>query len=144
MTNEIDFTTMPHDYTVCWHPDCPMGEQCLRHLAIDHLPERKLTVASVNLRAVAPETGECPHQRPTRLVKYAYGMRQIYRNVRVCDKEKIYHEIWSALGNSMYYRYRNGERPITPEVQAIIASAFRRHGYAEPVAYDRVVEAQAW
>ena len=144
MEQKIDFTTMPHDYTVCWHASCPMAQDCLRHLATDHLPEGMRTVRSVNLRAVMPESGHCPEQRPVRLVRHAYGMGRIYRTVRVCDKEKIYREIWSALGNTMYYRYRNGKRPITPEVQEVVGTAFRRHGYTEPVAYDRIVETLAW
>ena len=135
---------MPADYTVCWHSTCPMAGNCLRHLASEHIGPEKRTVWSVNLGAISPESGECPMQRPVRWVQNAYGMRRIYQNVRVGDKEMLYHTIWSALGNSMYYRYRNGRRPITPEVQTVVAEAFRRFGYTKPVAYDRMEEAVDW
>ena len=144
MDQEIDFSEMPHDYVVCWHGNCPMAENCLRHMAARQLPQNRHIVKSVNLCAVNPESGTCPMQRPVQWVKNAYGMHNIYRDVRFGDKEMLYHTIWSALGNTMYYRYRNGKRPITPEIQATIASAFQSFGYTEPVPYDRIVEAVAW
>lgn len=144
MENSIDFSEMPSNYTVCWHSNCPMADNCLRHLATEHLDERKTEVPSVNLRAVHPESGTCPMQRPTRKLMYAYGMHRIYQKVRICDKERLYTDIWATLGNTMYYRYRNGKRPITPEVQGVVASTFRKYGYSEPVEFDRVVEATAW
>jgi len=144
MDKNIDYSEMPANYTVCWHSNCPMADDCLRHLATEHLDEGKSEVPSVNLRAVKPESGRCHMQRPTKKVKYAYGMHRIYRNVRVCDKERLYTDIWAKLGNTMYYRYRNGKRPITPEVQELVATAFRKYGYTEPVEFDRVAEATAW
>lgn len=144
MENTIDFSTMPRKYVVCWHSNCPLADNCLRHLATEYLDEKKKVVESVNLRTVSPETGTCTQQRPVQKVRYAYGMRRIYDNVLAKDKDRLYFKIWLALGNSMYYRYRNGERPITPRVQEVIASAFRKFGYTEPVAYDRYTEAIEW
>lgn len=144
MENIIDFTEMPRNYTVCWHSGCPLADNCLRHLATEHLDPKKTEVPSVNLRAVQPETGSCPMQRPAQKVLFAYGMHKIYQNVRIKDKEMLYHTIWYALGNSMYYRYRNGKLPITPQVQEIIEVAFRKFGYTEPVEYDRVAETIDW
>lgn len=144
MNNEIDFKSMPRDYVVCWHVGCPMADDCLRRLAAEHLPESKTVAKSVNLRAVNPATGHCHLRRPIRWVRNAYGMRHIYDDVRTGDKERLYHTIWSKLGNSMYYRYRNGQRPISPELQAWIESAFRQLGYTNPVRFDRYSDAPAW
>lgn len=144
MIQEIDFKTMPRDYAVCWHANCPMAENCLRHLANGHLPKGKLATKSVNLNNVNPMSGSCPMYRPAEMVRLAFGMRHIYDAVRVGDKEMLYHHIWVALGNSMYYRYRNGLCPITPKVQVLIETEFRKMGYTDPVRYDRYEEHVGW
>ena len=63
MEQEIDFSTMPRDYVVCWHANCPMAHDCLRRLATEHLPEGMRLVTSVNLRTVSPVSGHCREQR---------------------------------------------------------------------------------
>lgn len=83
-------------------------------------------------------------QRPAAMMRVAYSMRHIYDQVRTADKQKLYTAIWSKLGNTMYYRYRNGKRPITPEIQAQVEEAFRRFGYTDPIRYDRYEEIVAW
>ena len=144
MENEIDYSTMPHNYEVCWHRTCPMAETCLRQLAAEHLEDNVHFVKSVNLLAVHPETGTCRDFRPVRYVRHAYGLRHIYDQVPSAVKRKIYFDIWKQLGNTMYYHYYNERRPITPREQAIIEAAFRKHGFEGPVNYRRTVEVIDW
>ena len=144
MEQKIDFLTMPHDYVVCWHPDCPMADNCLRRLAAEHLPAERCTVPSVNLHSVAVQSHHCPMQRPAAMMRVAYGMRHIYDDVRSIDRQPLYTAIWSKLGNTMYYRYRNGKRPIMPEVQTQVEVIFHSFGYTDPVRFDRYEEVVAW
>ncbi len=144
MENEIDYSTKPHNYEVCWHRTCPMAETCLRQLAAEHLEDNVRFVKSVNLLAVHPETGTCRDFRPVRYVRHAYGLRHIYDQVPSAVKRKIYFDIWKQFGNTMYYHYYNERRPITPREQAIIEAAFRKHGFEGPVNYRRTVEVIDW
>ena len=73
MDMNIDYTTMPRTYEVCWHRTCPLAATCLRQLAAEHLTEEKRYVTSVNLRATHPETGRCRDYRPAQFVRHAYG-----------------------------------------------------------------------
>ena len=144
MENEIDYSTMPHNYEVCRHRTCPMAETCLRQLAAEHLEDNVRFVKSVNLLAVHPETGTCRDFRPVRYVRHAYGLRHIYDQVPSAVKRKIYFDIWKQFGNTMYYHYYNERRPITPREQAIIEAAFRKYGFECPVNYRRTVEVIDW
>lgn len=144
MEKEIDYTTMPRNYEVCWNRACPMAATCLRQMAAEHLSEEKRYVKSVNLRATHPETGECRDYRQARYVKHAYGLRHIYDQVPSATKDLLYHDIWGKLGNTMYYHYYNERKPITPREQAIIEGAFRKYGIEGPVAYRRFVEVPDW
>lgn len=144
MEKEIDYSTMPRNYEVCWHRACPWAAECLRQLAAEHLPEGVRYVKSVNLRAVHPETGDCRDHRPVHFVCHAYGLRHIYDQVPSATKQNLYFDIWSELGNTQYYHYYNERKPITPREQAIIEAAFRKHGIEGPVNYRRWVEVPEW
>ena len=144
MSQEIDYSSMPRSYVVCWNRQCPRRQECLRQLAAEHLPEDKKTVMSVNLRSVTVTERGCPQMRLVNFVRNTYGMRHIYDDVRVADREPLYRAIWMRLGNTMYYRYRNGKRAITPEVQAVVESAFHQFGYTAPIRYDRYADELSW
>ena len=144
MHNNIDFSTMPHNYAVCWHRTCPLAATCLRQQAAEHLGKDVRHVMSVNLLAVQPETGTCRDFRPAQFVRHAYGLRHIYDQVPAAIKKNLYLDIWCQLGNTMYYHYYNERRPITPREQDIIEAAFRKYGIEGPINYRRFVEVPDW
>lgn len=144
METEIDYSTMPRNYEVCWHRTCPMAANCLRQLAAENMTDDVRYVKSVNLRATHPETGECRDYRPIRLVRHAYGLRHIYDLVPAGIKQNLYFDIWRQLGNTMYYHYYNERRPITPREQEIIEKTFRKYGIEGPIRFRRYVEVPEW
>jgi len=43
-----------------------------------------------------------------------------------------------------YYRYRNGSRPITPDVEAYIRQLLKGHGITQEPHFDGYVETYVW
>ena len=48
------------------------------------------------------------------------------------------------FGHTMYYLYRNGERPITPDMQEYIKKVCIRNGWNEEPVYDGFTEEYEW
>jgi hypothetical protein len=44
----------------------------------------------------------------------------------------------------IYYRYRRGEYPITPEVQQVILNACRECGWTAPLVFDSYSDEFVW
>ena len=144
MNQNIDFSAMPSSYVVCWHHDCPLKDNCLRHLGASHVPTDCRTVQSVNLNLVRPEKGQCALQRPVRFIRNAWGLRHIYDNVPHSKYDAIHSRIHLALKNSTYYDYYNERKPMSPEVQEYIQRVFRENGITEPVIFRRYEDAVDW
>lgn len=144
MKKEIDFSKMPSMYSVCWHQNCPLKDNCLRSLATGHLSSDQHYVQSINLNLTKPETGKCSFQRPVQFVRYAYGLKHIYDNVPHSKYDGIYSRIHYALKNSTYYDYYNERKPIPPHHQEYIQRVFRENGITEPVEFRRYEEAVEW
>jgi hypothetical protein len=143
MTKEIDFTTLPATYVVCWKHDCPLRDNCLRHLAANHVLKNRL-VQSVNLNLVHPETGTCDMQRPVRMIRVAWGLKHIYDNLPYKLKDAVYSQIHYGIGNTTYYHYYNERKPIPPCTQEYIRNVFAQHGIKEPVVFRHYEEVIDW
>ncbi|MBQ6747201.1 MAG: hypothetical protein IJR07_09195 [Bacteroidaceae bacterium] len=143
MNNNVDFSTMPATYIVCWNNNCPLKDNCLRYLGSTHVLKDRI-VPSVNLNLVRPETGTCQMQRPVRKVRVAWGLKHIYDNLTARKKDAIYSQIHYGIGNTTYYHYYNERKPMSPEVQQYIRNVFAQHDIMEPVEFRRYEEVIDW
>ena len=73
----------------------------------------------------------------------ARGMSQLYDKVReVSVRKQIRLALTDHLGSKgTYYRYKDGERLITPALQQWIQDLFRRYGIEGKVTFDEYLEA---
>jgi hypothetical protein len=56
-----------------------------------------------------------------------------------CLRRKVAH-----FGNSNYYRYRNGEYLISPDVRNVIEKVCRQHGWTGELTFDDAVLDYEW
>ena len=113
----IEFKEIPEWWAVCAQTDCPRSGECLRHQAFKQIPDEVKTWPSVLPQAM--KDGECPcYVKPERL-KMARGFANITNKVRVrATRRAIRLRITEYLGSKgSYYRYRDGERLLSPEQQ---------------------------
>ena len=79
----------------------------------------------------------CPHFHPIKKIRVATGFEKMFDEVKAKDQAVIKAKLMGYLGpKSTYYRYRSGERSLTPTQQEWILDLFRRYGYTEGIDFD--------
>lgn len=126
---------IPQNYPICFRTSCTKSSQCLRHQLVAQLPDGTTTGPAVY--PTCPDGEDCPHYRPCRTIRMAYGFESIYTPVRHVDYTAMRRQLIRLLhGNGQYYLYKHGQKPLTPEQQQAINDLFAQYGYDTPVAFD--------
>lgn len=131
-------------YLVCYYNECEKAEQCLRHLLAEYVPETRRIVESVNAGYVKRHKGRCDYFRSAEPIVMYKGMTVFYHEI----PERIAHEIRFTLrkhfGNSTYYRLRNGERLVTPDIYDYIKKVCEDYGWKEELQFDEKLFEVNW
>lgn len=94
---------------------------------------------------VMPNTlkdGRCRWFDLKMIVVNAYGFSHLYDQVLKRDYTSMRKSITNYLhGTKMYYEYKRGERPLSPEQQQQIQLIVNNFGYDWEVVFDRYAEA---
>jgi len=137
----INFDEIPDWWAVCPYEECPKAGECLRHQACKVVPERFLQWPCV-LPHVRRADG-CVYYQKAEKVRMARGMKSLFNHV---PDRRAAHDIRTTLmaifgSNAGYYRYRDGERWMNPELQETIQEVLRRNGCTEEGQFDEYAEA---
>lgn len=113
----IKYNEIPQWWAVCQQASCPRSGECLRHQAFMQIPEDVKQWPCVLPQAVKDGKFHC-FVKPERL-KMARGFGSINNKVRArATRKAIRLKITEYLGSKgSYYRYRDGERLLSPEQQ---------------------------
>lgn len=131
-------------YLVCYYEPCERREHCLHWLAGPFVPETDRVQTCVNVTNKEVRAGRCPFYKPDVPVQTKRGFTHLYDDMPKRIGTAIRMELDAHYGHTMYYKYRNGELPVTPDMQRHIAEVCRKHGWtAEPV-YDKNTEEYDW
>jgi len=136
----INYKDIPDGWPVCPNENCPMAQDCLRHQACRQMPA---TVTKWNcILPSALSDGQCKYFRKYEKVTMAKGIAAIYKNVsNRYARTSIRVELTSFLGSKgTYYRYKDGERLINPQLQAEIRDIVHRHAPGVEVSFDETFE----
>ena len=134
----FDFEFVPQGYMLCFAQECPLGENCMRRLAGEHVPANLTRGAAVYPNA--QKDGKCPFFKQIRMVKAAKGFGDLLAHVKRSDYPRMLAMLKRLVGSGgTYYRYRSGERLLMPEQQERIRQLMRDHGYSDDVAFKRYV-----
>ena len=139
MDNDFQFKQVPHGWALCYVEACKHREECMRYQMCLKAP-KGTTRANCVLPTVLLEA-DCPHFHPIRKIRMARGFRRLFDEVKAKHRTVMRAQLATYLGSGgTYYRYRNGENPLSPEQQAWIERLFRRYGYTEKVVFDQYEE----
>ena len=136
----IDFSKIPEWWAVCPGYYCPKRDECLRYMAFVQSPK-----ALTRWKCVLPQAlddGECYSYQKVEKVRMAYGFHGLMDKIKGRDAK---HDIRIALtdhfgSKGSYYRYKDGERMLSPEEQQKIESIMRRNGFEGDIAFDKYEE----
>ncbi len=136
----IDFSTKPKGYKLCFSNKCMLAEKCLRRIATEQIDDSLDSLQVVN--HFKYEDKDCKYFVNNERVEIAYGMKGAFENILVSDVNKIRNELMEYFGQTGFYRRKNSIRPIIPKEQEVIANIFAKYGYS--VSFDKIVETTFW
>ena len=137
----MDFNNIPENWVLCQNGQCPKAEQCLRHLACLQAP------ASVKrwkcLLPNATNEEQCEFFQIAEKASMARGLNNIYRAI---DSKKVRSiirlNLTSFFGSKgSYYRYKNGERVMNPQMQQQVSDIVHQYAPDAEVSFDETFEA---
>lgn len=143
-TESLLFRKKAADYLVCFNDECPKAGQCLRRKVADYVPDTRRLLLNVNPSYVARKKGKCEYFQSAEPVLMGKGLAHFYDKIPESKARAIRKQLLSHFGNSNYYRYRSGERLITPEVKKFIIETCKKNGWNEEPVFDDVVQDYQW
>jgi hypothetical protein len=123
-------------YLLCYNATCPRKDHCLHWLVGQWASDDTLYATVVNPYRKDVVDGTCADFCSNVKVKMARGMLNFYENIPEGKAKAIRSDLIATFNKTLYFKWRNGEKPITPEQQAQIASICRANGWTEPLVYD--------
>ena len=131
---------IPSSWAVCYNDGCPMASECLRR----HICKTALQ-GETKWNCILPsalENGNCKYFRKIEIVRMARGLNATFSKLK--DKQ-VRHKLRIDLTNyfgsqGSYYRYKDGERWINPQLQKMIADMLKSYGCNQEPVFDEYVE----
>lgn len=147
MEEKINFSQVPHQYTLCLRRECAKAGTCLRQLAEQCVPAdiQHWTIISPKYLATLSDTGDdCPHYRSSAKVRFAKGFIQILENLPYRQMQTVVSRLTGAFGQRTYYRVRKGERLLSPAEQKRLLQILKKCGVPLPQQFDAYEEYYDW
>lgn len=136
---QVDYHDIPGHWPVCINEKCRRRNKCLRYLAMQSLPESITSARCLLPRAL--DGSPCKFFVEPKLVRMAKGFGDIFQKVTVGDLPAIRSQITGYFGSrSSYYRYKNGEKLLTPKQQQWISDLFKKYGYSPNVKFNSYLD----
>lgn len=138
-----EYTSLPTNYPVCEHSDCPMAASCLHQIA--HAMKLKTDEL---LRLINPtrctQDASCAYYRSNRPMVYACGFTNFQRRMFPDQYTSFMAICISEWGRNPYFERRRGARLIPPNEQQFILKALKTVGVTEEMQFDAYEEAINW
>ena len=135
MEKDFDFKQVPYNWPLCYLSECGRKEECLRYQVTSCVPQQVTNYPCVLPTAL--EQGQCRYFHAIQKVRAAAGFRRIISELKEKDLYSIRREMTAYIGSqAAYYRYKRGERLLTPKQQEWIKKMLCRYGYDGEVRFD--------
>lgn len=144
MKNPTQPLAPPSDYPRCFNTQCPKAAECLRQLAAQQDDGNRTFLTAVNPKAIPPSPEACPHFKPARKVRLAWGVKNLFDTLPQKQAKVIKAEILRHFGRTKYYRIYRHETYMEPGEQEYIRKTFLRNGIRENPVFDKYTEGYVW
>jgi len=134
-----NYATMPADYAVCLHEDCPLAATCLHQIALSELQESEVYLSLINPKKCA-KGSNCKFYRDSKPVKYAYGFTGFQKRMFPAQYRTFMNSLIKEFGRNEYFAYRRGSLSLSPKEQETVISALHEAGITEAIPFDRYEE----
>lgn len=140
MTQE-EYNQLDSDFAHCAGANCEKASQCLRYTAYGMLGKNHNPTYTVANPTVITGKQPCTLFMLDRRERYAWGISQIFDNVRAADLRAAKHGVKACFGSSTFYHVKEQLRAITEEEQQAVRQVFAELGYdGTAIEFDRYEE----
>lgn len=144
MIDENILRKRAQNYIVCFNSECPLHEHCLRWQTGHYVSERPYSVSCFNPRHRHAGSDSCPGYRSDHPQRVPRGMVGFYAAMPGAMERAIKSRLIECYTRVGYYRFRRGERPITPDVEQKITDVCRECGWTAAPVFDSYSEELLW
>ena len=74
MNESFDFSLVPYTFGLCAAEGCPRAATCLRRIALEHAPAKRVFLPIMNPNRLKAQDGACDYYRSDEKVRYARGL----------------------------------------------------------------------
>lgn len=138
-----EYTSLPTNYPVCEHSDCPMAASCLHQIAYAEKQKTDEYLRLIN-PARCTQDAACAYYRSNRPMVYARGFTNFQRRMFPDQYARFMAICISEWGRNPYFERRRGARLIPPCEQQFIQKALKKVGVTEEMKFDAYEEAINW
>lgn len=136
----FDFNNVPDWWPVCQNADCPQSADCLRFVACQNMPTTVTVWPCVMPGSLRADV--CPFFVKNEKVRLARGFKKMF--ARVDSRDDLFtirRKLTDYLGSKgTYYRYKDGDKILSPEQQQWILQLFGQYGYTEGLEFDEYID----
>lgn len=137
------YKSIPKNYPVCQHSDCPMAATCLRQLSYTELLENEEYLHLINPNKCSKDV-ICKYYRDNKPIMYARGFTNFQKRMFPDQYLKFMNLLIATFGRNPYFERRRGETALSPKEQAIVLKASKQVGVTEEIKFDKYEENLNW
>lgn len=127
---------IPMGYAMCFNDGCADKGKCMHYQAMLLTSAGRYSGSAVF--PTAWQDGKCRCYREKKLVKKAWGLSGLYKNVDHRDKTAARQSVSSYFGrgNGQYYRAHHGEILLSPKQQEDILKIVSQYGPIDGIKFE--------
>lgn len=142
-TGESAWSAAPNDFMRCANTDCKAAEGCLRACVWREAVTDAVAVPTLNPR-LAVGGDECPYYRSAEPVRMARGFKHLQSRMLPGEYEAFRQKCIARFGRTIFYRFRNGEKALSPGDQEVVSNEAARVGMKGNYSFDTYYETYDW
>ena len=138
MNESFDFSLVPYTFGLC------AAEGCLRRIALEHAPAKRVFLPIMNPNRLKAQDGACDYYRSDEKVRYARGFMCTINALTVRVADTFRYRMIGYMGRKNYYLKRKGGINLSPADQQQVIAVAKELGVIRKDYFDGYVEEYNW
>ena len=144
MNESFDFSLVPYTFGLCSTEGCPRAATCLRRIALEHAPAKRVFLPIMNPNRLKAQDGACDYYRSDEKVRYARGFMCTINALTVRVADTFRYRMIGYMGRKNYYLKRKGGINLSPADQQQVIAVAKELGVIRKDYFDGYVGGYNW
>ena len=144
MNESFDFSFVPYTFELCAAEGRPRAATCLRRIALEHAPAKRVFLPIMNPNRLKAQDGACDYYRSDEKVRYARGFMCTINALTVRVADTFRYRMIGYMGRKNYYLKRKGGINLSPADQQQVIAVAKELGVIRKDYFDGYVEEYNW